>query len=246
MMLRGKTAVITGCLRGIGKTSLELFAENGADIWACAEKPNPEFEDTIEELSEQHNVTIQPLYFDLLDYDAIKVAMHKIARSKMEIDILVNIAGMTHNALFHMTSIEKMREIIEVNFISQMQITQFISKLMVKQRKGSVINIASVTGLDGNRGQLAYSASKAALIGATKTLAIELADYGIRVNAIAPGVIETNMTSTLPSEELQKLLQRASLKRIGLPKEVANVLLFLASDMSSYITGQVIRIDGGM
>jgi 3-oxoacyl-[acyl-carrier protein] reductase len=245
-MLRGRTAVITGCLRGIGRATLELFAEKGADIWACAENSDPEFEEAITALSERHHVTIRPLYFNLLDHDAIKTAMQVIVRSKTGVDILVNVAGMTHNALFNMTTIDKMRELFEVNFISQMLITQYISKLMSKQHSGSIINIASVTGMDGNRGQLAYSASKAALIGATKTLAIELADSGIRVNAIAPGVIETNMTMSLPSEELQKLLQRTTMKRTGLPIEVANVLVFLASDMSSYMTGQVIRVDGGM
>lgn len=246
MLLAGKHAVITGCLRGIGKTTMEVFAQNGANIWACCEAENTEFENYISDLSKKHNVSITPVYFDLADPEAIKSAMKKIISAKTNIDILVNIAGMTHNALFHMTSIDKMKQVFEIDFFSQMLVTQYITKVMVKQKSGSVINISSVTGMDGNRGQVAYGAAKAAFIGATKTLAIELGEHGIRVNAIAPGVVQTDMTSTLPDDEYQRLVARVSMKRGGLPQEVANVLLYLASDLSSYVTGQVMRVDGGM
>lgn len=246
MLLKGKSAVITGCLKGIGRTTMDVFAENGADIWACCEARNEEFEAHISNLANNYNVSITPVYFDLLDPEEIKAAMKTIINSKKRIDILVNIAGMTHNALFSMTTMDKMKQVFEIDFFSQMLVTQYITKVMMKQNAGSVINISSVTAIDGNRGQVAYSAAKAAFIGATKTLAIELADNGIRVNAIAPGVIQTDMTNNLAQEDYQKLISKVNMKRGGLPEEVAKVLMFLASDLSSYVTGQVIRVDGGM
>lgn len=246
MLLKGKNAVVTGCLRGIGKATMEVFAENGADVWACGEARSQEFENHLVELAQKHNVKITPVYFDLSDAEQIKTAIKAIISSKKRIDILVNVAGMTYNALFHMTTIDKMKQVFEVDFFAQMLITQLVTKVMVKQRSGSVINISSVAGIDGNRGQIAYSAAKAAFIGATKTLAIELAESGIRVNAIAPGVIKTAMTAELTQGDYQKLVSSSSLKRAGLPEEVAKALLFLVSDMSSYVTGQVLRVDGGM
>ncbi len=246
MLLKDKNVVITGCLKGIGKKTVEVFAQNGANIWACCEAKSEEFEVDITNLSNKYNVTIIPVYFNLLDSEEIKKAMKMIINAKKKIDILVNIAGVTYSALYHMTTIDKMKQVFEIDFFSQMIVTQYITKVMIKYKTGSVINISSVSAIDGNRGQVAYSAAKAAFIGATKTLAIELADHGIRVNAIAPGVIQTEMTETIPEENYQGLIGKTSMKRGGLPLEVANVLLFLASDLSSYVTGQVIRVDGGM
>lgn len=246
MLLKGKTAVITGCLRGIGRSCLEWFAANGANVWACCQSRNEAFEADLRRLAEENAVTITPLYFDLLEQEQIKAAMKTIIMAKQPIDVLVNIAGMTHNGLFHMTPLEKMKEVFEVDFFSQMLITQSITRLMARQKSGSVIYVSSISALDGNRGQLAYSASKAALIGATKTLAAELADYNIRVNAIAPGVIQTEMTAGLPQEFYDRQMQKSAIKRLGLPSEVSGVLVFLASDLSSYVTGQIIRVDGGI
>jgi 3-oxoacyl-[acyl-carrier protein] reductase len=145
-----------------------------------------------------------------------------------------------------MTTMEQMKKVFEVNFFSQMLLTQYITKIMMRNKAGSVINISSISAIDGNPGQLAYTASKAAIIGATKTLSAELAGYGIRVNAIAPGVIDTEMTKKMPPEVLKRLMAKSDLKHLGLPSEVAGVILFLASDMSSYVTGQVLRVDGGI
>lgn len=246
MLLKGKTAVITGCLKGIGRKTLELFAQNGADVWACSEKKTDEFEAYIGELSTKYNVSINPLYIDFFETEQIKQAMKVVLQSKRNVDILVNIAGITQNSLFSMTTMDSMKKVFEINFFSQMAVTQYITKIMMKQRSGSIINISSVSAIDGNRGQVAYSAAKAALIGATKTLSLELGDYGIRVNAIAPGVIDTEMTASLASGDYQKLVDKTSLNRAGKPDEVGNVLMFLASDLSSYVTGQIMRIDGGM
>lgn len=246
MLLEGKTAVITGCLRGIGRTTMDLFAENGANIFACAQMEDEEFSKHIQELSDKYNVSITPVYFDLMNEDSIKAGMKQILATKQPIDILVNIAGMTYNALFQMTSISKMKDLFEIDFFSQMLISQSIVRPMLKQKSGSIINVASIAGIDGNAGQVAYSAAKAALIGATKTMALELGSSGIRVNAVAPGVIDTDMTRPLSDEIKANLIAPAAIHRLGTKEEVANVLLYLGSDLSGYVTGQIIRIDGGM
>jgi 3-oxoacyl-[acyl-carrier protein] reductase len=245
-LLINKNIVVTGSLRGIGRSTLEIFAKNKANIFACIQYPDEEFEAFVQQLVNEYGNTITTICFDLSDTDSIKAGMRQISSTKEPIDGLVNIAGMVHNGLFHMTSIDTMREVFEINFFSQILITQYISKIMIKNKNGSIVNISSIAGIDGNHGQLAYSSSKAALIGATKTLSIELGQYGIRVNAIAPGVIITDMTKNLPQEKFNDLVQKSKIPRAGLPEEVANVLLYLVSDASKYVTGQIIRVDGGI
>jgi 3-oxoacyl-[acyl-carrier protein] reductase len=246
MLLRGKTALITGCLKGIGREAMELFAREGADIFACAYQKDDAFEAEIGALAAEAGVTITPLYFDMSDAEQIKAAMKQVVAAKVPVDILLNIAGTAQDALFHMTTLDSLHKVFEINFFGQMLITQYVTKLMVRQKSGSVVSISSITAMDGNTGQLSYGASKAALVGATKTLATELGVHGIRVNAVAPGVIKTDMTAAVPAEAFQKLCDRIPMKRAGLPREVAGPLLFLASDLSSYVTGQVLRIDGGI
>jgi 3-oxoacyl-[acyl-carrier protein] reductase len=246
MLLKEKNVVLTGCLQGIGKATLELCAKNGANVWACAQTPQNDFDILCKELSVKNNVWVKPVYFDLLEKEQIKEAVKIISKDKLPVDVLINLAGMTKDAVFHMSSMDTVRQIFEVNFFSQMTFTQYITKLMLKQGNGSVINVSSISALDGNFGQFAYSSSKAALLGATKTLSIELAPYNIRVNAVAPGVIDTAMTKDLPLDVIENKVKRMSIKRIGLPEEVGKTLIFLASDLSNYITGQVIRIDGGI
>ncbi|KAF6625379.1 SDR family NAD(P)-dependent oxidoreductase [Paenibacillus peoriae] len=246
-MLRGKNAVITGCSRGIGKQTVRVFASSGANIWACLREPNDEFLEYIEGLSKEYNVTITPVYFDFSNTDQIKAAVKVIMGSKQTVDILVNNAGITYNALFQMTTMDKLREVFEINFFSQFLFTQLIVKLMVRQKSGSIVNISSSAALDGNAGRSAYGSSKAALVCMTKALAEELAEYNIRSNAIAPGITGTDMAfSSMTEEVIESTLVQTALKRIGQPFEIAQVALFLASEMSSYMTGQVIRVDGGM
>jgi 3-oxoacyl-[acyl-carrier protein] reductase len=245
-MLSGKTAVITGCLQGIGRATLDLFAENGANLFACCQCEDERFLTHIEELSQKYQVNIIPIYFDLMDEAAIKQGVRDIQKAKVGVDILVNIAGANIDALFHMVTMDQLRKTFEINFFSQILFTQYITRLMMKQGRGSVINVSSISAIDGNIGQLAYSASKGAIISATKTMAQELGPKGIRVNAVAPGVIQTSMTANLPQEALMRLMKRSNLNRVGMPKEVANVLMYLASEMSSFVTGQVLRIDGGI
>lgn len=246
MILQGKNSIITGCLQGIGRSTLENFARNGSNVWACAQTQTEEFEIACKKIADDNNVWIKPIYFDLLDQNEMRAGLKQIASDKLPVHVLVNIAGMTKDAIFHMIPMDQMRLIFEINFFSQMFLTQFVTKLMLRQKEGSVINISSISAIDGSYGQLSYSSSKAALIGATKTLSAELADKGIRINVIAPGVIATDMNKVVPPEIIKGHIKRMSIKRLGEADEVSNAILFLASDLSSYITGQVIRVDGGI
>jgi 3-oxoacyl-[acyl-carrier protein] reductase len=244
--LIGKTALITGCNRGIGKVAMRLFAQNGANIIACARKADLKFEKELNLLSQAYNITIFPLYFDLSNEEEIKIAMKAIYAKKIPIDILLNNAGVATGNLLHMTSLKTVREVFEINFFSQVLITQYISKLMVKQNGGSIINMGSVAGMDGFPGYTAYGSSKAALIFFTKTIAKELAKNNIRVNAIAPGLTETEMATGMEQKAKNEMLTQSAFNRLAKPEEIAQLALFLASDKSSFITGQTIRIDGGM
>jgi 3-oxoacyl-[acyl-carrier protein] reductase len=246
MLLAGKTALITGCLKGIGNEAMQGFARQGASILACCQFHDPIFEEWGRQLAAETGVSITPIVFDLASSEETLAAMRPLVAARRRIDILLNIAGITQDALFSMTTMESMRRVFEINFFAQMLVTQYVSKLMIRQKSGSIIHVSSITAMDGNPGQISYGCSKAALLGATKTLASELGEHGIRVNAIAPGVVRTDMTASIPAESFARLCSRIPMGRAGAPSEVAGVLLFLASDLSSYITGQVLRIDGGI
>ncbi|MDR1472903.1 MAG: SDR family oxidoreductase [Synergistaceae bacterium] len=246
MLLKGKTAIITGTRRGIGRAVVETFAANGADIYAHARSDSPEFTEEMRSAADKYGVEIWPVFFDMTDGASMKAFVKGLMSDKREIDVLVNNAGVTHNALFNMTTEVTLREQFEVNFFSVFLLIQYISKFMVKQKSGSIINIASTAGEDGNPGKSAYGASKAAVIAMTKSIAAELGELGVRANCIAPGVTETDMLATLPSVVLEETKNSLDLRRVGLPSEIADTALFLASDLSSYITGQTIRVDGGL
>lgn len=245
-MLAGKNVIVTGALQGIGRATVEFFAQNGANIWACALSPSDEFESFCHELSLNTNTWIKPVYFNLLSSDEIRTGVKSIQSDKQPVHGLVNIAGMARDALFQMVSMETMKTVFEVNVFSQIYFSQFITKLMLRNGEGSIVFTSSISALDGNVGQLSYSSSKAALIGAMRTMSKELASKGIRVNAIAPGVIDTEMNKIVPQEVLSEKIKQMDIKRLGKPEEVASTLAFLVSDLSDYITGQVIRIDGGI
>lgn len=243
-LLKGKNAIITGTARGIGNKILEVFASNGANVWACARQQTQEFEDYTKSLSEKHGVTITPLYFELTDLDQMKSAIKSIMSEKKAVDILVNNAGITYNSLFQMSTIEQIRNTLEVNFVAPFLFTQYVVKLMLRNGSGSIVNIASTAAQDGNAGRSVYGASKAAVICATASLSEELAGKGIRANCIAPGITQTDMLSSMTDEIIQETVQNTDMKRLGETKDIANAVLFLASDLSSYITGQVLRVDG--
>lgn len=246
MLLKGKTAVVTGCLKGIGRSTLDLFAKEGADIFACAQFQTEEFESHINELNGEYGVQVVPLYFDLCNDDEIKNSVKEIRKTKKQIDVLVNIAGYTKDARFQMVTMENMEKTFRINYFSQIIFSQYIVKMMLRSGMGgSIINTSSISGIDGSIGQLAYAGSKAAIISATKVMAEELGSNRIRVNAIAPGYIDTDMYREVPECLIKAKIQNTKLKRMGRPEEVAETILFLASDESTHITGQVFRIDGG-
>lgn len=246
MLLKGKNAIITGCAQGIGKAMLETFAANGANVWACARVKTDEFESTAKALSEKYQVEIWPVYFDMTDHDQLKLAVKSITSTKRPVDILVNNAGITYNALFLMSTMAKLREVFEVNFFSQFLLSQYIAKTMMRQKKGSIINISSSAAIEGNAGRSVYGASKAAVVCATKAMAEELGEFGVRVNSIAPGITRTSMLTSMTDKVIQETILQSDMKRLGDPDDIANAALFLASDMSSYVTGQVLRVDGGL
>jgi 3-oxoacyl-[acyl-carrier protein] reductase len=246
MLLCNKTAIITGTNRGIGRAILEAFAANGACIYAHARKETPEFLAFLDLIAEQYSVTIFPWCFDLTDYDAMKSKVKELMISKRPVDILLNNAGIIYNALFQMSSWEELHNQFEVNFFSVFRLTQYISRLMIRQNNGSIVNLASAVAIDGFSGKSAYGASKAAIISMTKSIAKELGKFCIRVNCLAPGIIETEMLNTMSEEVLTVTREATDLKRSGNPDEVAGAAVFLASDLSSYITGQVLRVDGGL
>lgn len=246
-MLTGKNIVITGCLQGIGKETLKKFAENGANVFACAYQQNEEFELFCKELENTNGVQIMPVYFDMMDNASIKDAAKIIQKSKMEIHGLVNIAGMNRDAFFNMVTYKDMVDTFQVNFYSQIILSQYIVKLMQRYKtKGSIAFTSSITALDGNAGQMSYGASKAALLGAMRTMALELGTNGIRVNAICPGVIKTPMTAKLEQNVIEQKLKTMEIPRLGEAGEVADVFMFLMSDYSAHVTGQTIRVDGGI
>jgi 3-oxoacyl-[acyl-carrier protein] reductase len=245
MLLKDKVAIITGANRGIGRAIMELFAHNGASVIACARKETPEFLQHIAGIAERESVKIEPVFFDMEDAGKVKDAVRTILAGRTQIDVLVNNAGTASGALFQMTSLQELRRVFEVNFFSQVVFTQLISRLMVRARSGSIINIASTAGINGDPGMTAYGSSKAALLLTTRVMAAELGSANVRVNAIAPSVTKTDMHDQMEQKAREKLIQSSALKRAAEPSEIADTALYLASDLSTYVSGQVLVVDGG-
>ncbi len=239
-------AVVTGSRTGIGRATVEKLAEKGINIWACAHRRDDAFEEDMKNTAEKYGVWIKPVYFDLNSEEEIKTSLKSIIAEKKSIDIFIGAAAMPHGALFPMISTTDLHKVYEVNLFAQIQLLQMVSRIMVRAKRGSIVNVSSVIGLDGGEGYTAYGTSKAAIACLTKIMARELAVYGIRVNAVAPGLIETPMKQAMSEAAQQSMIQTSFLKRAGKPEEVANLISFLASEEASYITGQIIRIDGGM
>ncbi len=246
-LLEGKTAVITGANRGIGRAILERFCEQGAAVFACARKQTEELEALTCQLSQKYGQAVRPIYFDLEKEEQIKAGVAEIWQAKKEIDILVNNAGiLSVNKTFAMTPMEDLKHIFEVNFFAQMYLTQLLVRRMQRSGKGSIIYISSVSGIDGFFSGYDYGASKAALNFAVVQQSKELGRSNIRVNAIAPGIVLTDMVGGENAEKLNSLLPSVNLERFAKPEEIAGAVVFLASELSSYVTGQVIRVDGGL
>ena len=243
-MLDGKFAIITGANRGIGKSIAQLFAKNRSNLFLVARNLNS-VKELAEELSRKYKIKAVPLECELADEESLKSFFLSLRSEKKDIDILINNAGVMNDSLLGMISHKSMLNTFEVNTMSVISLMQYASRAMGKNG-GSIVNISSIMGTNGYRGQVVYSASKAAVIGATKSASKELAHKNIRVNVIAPGFIETDLSMSVPKEIRSERLNSIAMNRAGDPEEVAKCALFLASDLSSYVTGQVIGVDGGM
>lgn len=245
MLLSGKKALVTGSSRGIGKAVAEKFIKEGACVWGICTKPSKN-KDELEKIAQENGVSFVELYADASNEkqwcEQIKNALEQAGG----FDILVNNAGITKDGLSFRMKKDDWDSVININLTSAFLACQIIASDMIRKRTGSIINMSSIVGIHGQGGQVNYSASKAGLIGLTKSLAKETGGRGVRVNAIAPGFIQTDMTAVLPEKIKTEMLETIPLKRAGNPEDIADAALFLASDLSSYITGQVIGVDGGM
>ena len=245
-LLKGKTAIITGCNRGIGRATLEKFCAYGADVFALVRQESESFLQDIEKLKAQYGVEIIPIYAEFKVEDEVKQAVKSILSYKKNIDILVNNIGIANpQAMFTMTKMETIKDAFQVNLFSSILLTQLISRSMLRNKKGSIIFVSSSAAFDGGA-NIEYSASKAAIIGAAKRIAKELCVGGIRVNVVAPGLTSTDMGNSMSEEDEKVALSMNLMKRKGQPSEIADAIAFLASDMASFITAQVLRVDGGL
>jgi 3-oxoacyl-[acyl-carrier protein] reductase len=244
-LLEGKTAIITGGSRGIGKAIVEIFVKEGANV-AFTYNSSSNAAKAIENKLSTKNIKVKSYKSDASNFEEAQLLTASVLEEFGSIDILVNNAGITKDNLLMRMSEEDFDRVIQVNLKSVFNMTKAVQRTMLKQRKGSIINMSSVIGVKGNAGQSNYAASKAGIIGFTKSMAIELGSRNIRSNAIAPGFIVTEMTEELGEETIKQYFEAIPLKRGGTPEEIANTCVFLGSDMSSYLTGQVLNVDGGM
>jgi len=245
-LLNNKISIITGSAQGIGKSIAERFAADGAIVYACDLKEGS-MDDWAIACSERYDTRVLPVYFDVTDAAAAKSAVMSIYKQEGRIDSLVNNAGVVFNKKIGMIVRQETELMFRINVIAVIELIQLVSRLMARNHSGSIINIASVTAVVGSPGQVAYSATKGAVISLTKSAAKELASSGIRVNAVAPGIIQTERFAELYEDNEDKIdarIQKIALGRLGVPEDIANACSFLASDRASYISGQILGVDG--
>lgn len=243
-LLENKICIVTGGSRGIGKAISQVLARNGAVVYATATRPG-----SVEEWSEAFNKEatgeVRALYFDVSEETAAKSAVMQVKKECGHIDCLVNNAGIEYNELIGMISRSNMEKMFSVNVYGTVNMLQLVSRVMSRQeRGGSIVNIVSMTALRGNRGQLVYSATKGAIVSMTKSAAKELAEKKIRVNAIAPGLTNTDMMKQVDPEKLKDRINNICMGRLAEPEDIANACLFMLSDLSTYVSGQILAVDG--
>lgn len=244
-LLEGKVAIITGASRGIGKGIAEIFAQHGAHV-AFTYSSSVESAMALENELKKLGVNAKGYQSNAANFDEAQKLVDAVVADFGTVDILINNAGVTKDNLLMRMSEDDFDAVIEINLKSVFNMTKAVQKIMLKNRLGSIINMSSVVGVKGNAGQANYAASKAGMIGFTKSIALELGSRNIRCNAIAPGFIETEMTAKLNEDVVKGWREAIPLKRGGSPEDIANVCVFLASNMSAYVTGQVLNVDGGM
>ena len=245
-LLQNRVALITGANGGIGRKIIERFCQEGCHIYAHLRKERGEFLSFAKEMEQKYGVTVTCIYFELTDEEAVKKAISGLVKDKVKIDVLVNNAGVAHGGLLQMTSLRDIRAVFDINFYAVVQMMQLVSRMMGRSGGGSIVNIASISGLELDAGNCAYGTSKAAVIALTKTTAKELAAAGIRANAVAPGLTDTAMAQLMEEKAGEAMVRQTAFNRLAKPEEIADAVLYLASDQSSFVTGQVLRVDGGM
>jgi 3-oxoacyl-[acyl-carrier protein] reductase len=245
ILLDGCIGWITGASRGIGRATAVEAARQGASLILTARSVEG-LEETASEIEKASGMRPKLVACDVADMNSLKTAFKEVQTHTKQLDFLVNNAGILHDAMLGMISETQIDEVMRTNIFSVIQIMQFGARMMMPYKSGSIVNVASIIGRTGNEGQVVYGASKAAVIGATKSAARELARYNIRVNAVAPGVIQTKMIANIPAEKMEELMRSIKMARPGTADEVARVNCMLASNYTSYVTGQVLGIDGGM
>lgn len=244
-LLEGKTAIITGASRGIGKGIAEVFAQHGANV-AFTYSSSVDAANALEDALKATGVKAKGYKSNAADFEEAQQLVKDVLEDFGAIDILINNAGITKDNLLMRMSEEDFDTVIEINLKSIFNMTKAVQRTLLKQRYGSIINMSSVVGVKGNAGQANYAASKAGMIGFSKSMALELGSRNIRTNVIAPGFIETEMTAKLDEDTVNSWRNAIPLKRGGTPEDIANACVFLASDLSAYVTGQVLNVDGGM
>jgi len=246
MLLRDKLIFITGASRGIGRATALACAAEGANLVLTTRSGIENLEPLKQEIEKLHGVTVRTFKADVTDYQELESAFKTLMLEKQYIDALVNNAGIMVDAVLEMAKPGLMEQIYRTNVFGTMYASQFAIKHFLKKRQGSIVNLSSIIGTNGNSGQTIYGSSKTAVIGFTRSLAKEVAPLQIRVNAVAPGFIDTDMTRNMDPKFYEKNVASIGMRRIGMPEDVAKVIVFLCSDLSGYVTGQVIGVDGGM